>query len=248
MRGPRYGALLAVVCALWASSSAADEGASVARVRLSLKEPARVEGAGEVRAGGVLRLRAEEPGRLEVKVGGEVVAACHLGWGEDERLRVEEVAEEGPRVLPRVVSREPGREEVEVVLPEEVEGGEAWVEVRYVWGWRYEGKPALERRWRLVVGEEQARRQALARAFEEEFPLGEEAPSEAEAEEEEAREEPEWLTASVETLPPRVDASQPEVLRVAAHASRAEVAEQLFDDAAAVGAFEYEACEAPEEG
>ncbi|HSP79284.1 MAG TPA: hypothetical protein VLQ93_12185, partial [Myxococcaceae bacterium] len=95
--------------------------------------------------------------------------------------------------------------------------------------------------------EEPGRQQALAGTFEEEFPLGEEAPFEAEPEEEEAREEPEWPGAPVEALPPQVEPGQPEVLRVSAHASRAEVAEQLFDDAAAVGAFEYEACEAPEE-
>ncbi|HSP79285.1 MAG TPA: hypothetical protein VLQ93_12190 [Myxococcaceae bacterium] len=46
MRGTWYGALRAVACALWASTSAAGEAPSVARVRLSLKEPARVEGAG----------------------------------------------------------------------------------------------------------------------------------------------------------------------------------------------------------
>ncbi|KFA88989.1 hypothetical protein [Archangium violaceum] len=244
MRWPRYGALLAVVCALWAGASAADEVPGVARVRLSVDEPPRVEGVAEVRAGGVLRLRAVVPGRLEVKVGGEVEAECHLGWGEDERLRVDEVEEETPSPLPRVVSREPGREEVEVALPEEVEGGEAWVEVRYAWGWRHEGKPPLERRWRLVVGEEQARRQALVKAFEEEFPL-EEAPARAEPEGEQTGEEPEWFEALGS---PQVVAHQPEVLRVPAQASRAQVAEQLFGEAGAVGAFDEEACEGPEDG
>jgi hypothetical protein len=225
----RTGVLAAVACALSVGTSAAGEAPSLARVELEADAAARVESVGEVRAGGVLRLRLVEDGRLEVR-----------------RMMFEEL-EWRPRLLPRVVSVEPGREEVEVVLPEEVESGEEEVVVRYEWGWKHQEKPAMERRWRLVMGEEQRRQQAWARAFEEEFPLGEEAQAEVEAEPEQGQEQPEWLGVGEEAVSPRVEASQPEVLRVWAQASRAEIAEQLFGEPGAVNAFDYEACEAPEE-
>ena len=205
MNAPRHEALAALVCALWASASAAGAAPEVVQVRLSVEEPPRVEGAAQVRAGGVLRLRVVEPGRLSVKVGGQVVAGGHLGWGEDERLMLDEV-KEGTPALPRVVNAEPGQEEVEVALPEEAED-EEWVELRYTWAWRYQGRPALERKWRFVASEEQVRQQALAQAFEEEFPLGEEAQDEVEA----APGEEE--TAPPADSPPRATAASPRVPR-----------------------------------
>jgi hypothetical protein len=240
--------LAAVACALSVGTSAAGESPSLARVRLEAEAPARVESVGEIRAGGVLRLRLVESGRLEVRVGRQVVVDCYVMWGEAGRMMFEDLAWR-PRLLPRVVSGEPGSEEVEVVLPEEVESGEEEIVVRYEWGWKHRETPPLERRWRLVMGEEQGRQQAWARAFEEEFPLGEEAQAEAEveAEPEQGREQPEWPGGAEEALRPRVETSQPEVLRVWAQASRAEIAEQLFGEPGAVNAFDYEACKAPEE-
>jgi hypothetical protein len=95
--------LAAVACALWVSAASA--APSVVEVRLSEKEPARVAAMGEVQAGGVLRLRPTRPGRLEVRVGEELLMDCYIGWYEDDRLPLVPV-EGGPEALPRVVGEE----------------------------------------------------------------------------------------------------------------------------------------------
>jgi hypothetical protein len=240
--------LAAVACALWVSAASA--APSVVEVRLSVKEPARVEVVGEVQAGGVLRLRPTKPGRLEVRVGERLLMDCYIGWYEDDRLRLVPV-EGGPEALPRVVGEERegqpwGAQEVEVALPQEVESLGEWVALSYVW--LYEKKPAIERRWRLVAGAAQEWQQgAVAEDFEEEFALWEEPLAEGDPAAEETREEEEDLVEAEELLRAQMDAQEPEVWRVWPYASRAQVTEQLFGDASAVGGFDYERCEVPGE-
>lgn len=74
---------------------------------LEAQAPTRVEGVGEVQAGGVLRLRLVESGTLQVRVGRQVVVDCDVLWGEAERMIFADLAWR-PQLLPQVVSREPG--------------------------------------------------------------------------------------------------------------------------------------------
>ncbi|MFY0584309.1 hypothetical protein ACN28S_67370 [Cystobacter fuscus] len=79
-----------------------------------------------------------------VEAGDEVIAAGDLNWGEDKRLRVDAIKGHAPTPLPRVVSRERGREEVEVDVPEGIGAG-AMLTLTYEWSWDYRDKPALVR-------------------------------------------------------------------------------------------------------
>jgi hypothetical protein len=177
--------------------------------------------------GGVLSLRVVDPGRLVVEAGGEVIAAGALGWGEDRRLRVDALEEHPDAAPPRVVNREPGREEVEVHVPEGVGGGER-LTLRYEWDWKHTGKPALERAWRLPPAEERIPPEWL-----------EDEPSETE---DPPEDEAEGLAALFPEapLPVQVDPTRPELLWVPSRASREELAWRLLGDAEAVGAFDFE--------
>jgi hypothetical protein len=92
LRGLR--ALLVAASCLWAGLGAAGDERRLARVLLSVKEQPRVEQREVVQAGvpWVLPLRVVDPGRLVVKAGGQVIAECALGWGEDNKLRVSPLA------------------------------------------------------------------------------------------------------------------------------------------------------------
>ncbi|HYO52941.1 hypothetical protein [Archangium sp.] len=131
--------------------SAAGEGLRRERVTLSAEARPPAEALSprlEDWQEGVLSLRVVDPGRLVVKAGAEVIAAGALGWGEDQRLRVDPLEAYPPEALPRVVNREPGREEVEVHVPAEAGAGEL-LTLTYEWDWKHAGKPALVRTWRL---------------------------------------------------------------------------------------------------
>jgi len=128
------------------------------RVRVMLSADAHARGGArsprlEDWQGGVLSLRVVDPGTLVVAAGDETIAAGELLWGEGTRLRVEPLRGHPPAALPRVVSPEPDREEVEVDVPEGVGAGEL-LTLTYEWGWKHAGKPALERTWRLPPMEE----------------------------------------------------------------------------------------------
>jgi hypothetical protein len=109
---------------------------------------------------GVLSLRVVDPGRLLVKAGEEVLAAGALGWGEDGRLRMDVLQASPPTLLPRVVNREPGREEVEVLIPADVGAGEL-LTLTYEWDWKHTGTPALVRTWLLPSMVDPARPELL---------------------------------------------------------------------------------------
>ncbi|MFY0579871.1 hypothetical protein ACN28S_41505 [Cystobacter fuscus] len=119
---PILTALLLASC-LVASTSVAGDELRRERVTLSAKAHARAKAPSprvEDWKVGVLSLRVMDPGRLVVEAGDEVIAAGDLNWGEDERLRVDPIKGHPSTRLPRVVSRERGREEVEVDVPEGV--------------------------------------------------------------------------------------------------------------------------------
>ncbi|HYO54898.1 hypothetical protein [Archangium sp.] len=180
--------------------------------------------------GGVLSLRVMDPGRLVVEAGDEVIAAGDLNWGEDERLRVDPIKGYPPTPLPRVVSREPGREEVEVDVPEG-SGAGAMLTLTYEWGWHHQDTPALERTWRLPPMED-----IPPEWLENEL---------VELEREDTAENGEdgalaLLSAQEASFPAQVDPARPELLWVPGYASREEIASRLFGDAAAAGAFDIE--------
>ncbi|HEX5751404.1 MAG TPA: hypothetical protein VFZ09_34600 [Archangium sp.] len=177
----------------------------------------------------MLALRVVDPGRLVVKAGAEVIAAAALGWGEDQRLRVDSLEAYPPEALPRVVNRERGREEVEVDVPEGVGAGEH-LTLSYEWDWKHAGEPALVRSWRLPPAEE--------------IPPEwlEDEPSEPEREdmlEDEAGAQA-VISPEPAPLPVQVDPARPELLWVPGYASREDIASRLFGDAAAAGAFDFE--------
>jgi hypothetical protein len=181
---------------------------------------------------GVLSLRVVDPGRLLVKAGAQLIAAGALGWGEDGRLRVDVLQASPPTLLPRVVSREPGREEVEVLIPADVGAGEL-LTLTYEWDWKHTGTPALVRTWLLPP-------------LEQDFPL-EDSLSQPEREDtpDEEADALAFLSLQQAPLPVQVDPARPELLWVPSHASRQELASRLFGDASAVGAFDFEPFAAP---
>jgi hypothetical protein len=181
---------------------------------------------------GVLSLRVVDPGRLVVTAGAEVITAGALGWGEDGRLRVDALEAWPPTALPRVVSREPGREEVEVHVPAGVGAGEL-LTLTYEWEWKHTGKPALVRTWLLP-------------SMEQDFAL-EDALSEPEMEDtpEDEAGALAFLSLQQAPLPVQVESARPELLWVPGYASREELARRLFGDASAVGAFDFEPREVP---
>ncbi|WP_329726040.1 hypothetical protein, partial [Archangium sp.] len=174
----------------------------------------------------MLSLRVMDPGTLVVEAGDEVIAAGELLWGEGTRLRVEQRRGHPPAPLPRLVSPEPGREEVEVDVPEGVGAGGV-LTLTYEWG--RQDTPALERTWRLPPLED-----LPPEWLEDEL---------VETEQEGTPEDGEdgvltFLSAREASFPVQVDAERPELLWVPGYASREEIASRLFGDAAAAGAFD----------
>jgi hypothetical protein len=219
-------ALLVASC-LGAGPSAAGGEPRWERVTLSVQErpralvpEARLEDWPE---GAVLSLRVVDPGRLVVKAGAHVLAAGALGFGEDQRLRVEPLEAWPSAAPPRVVSREPGRAEVEVHVPAEVGDGGP-LTLTYAWDWEHTGRPTLVRAWRLPL---------LAGDLPPEW-LEDEVPEPA------GEDAPEALP-----LPVQVDPERPELLWVPGDASREELAARLLGDVSKVGAFDVEPREAP---
>jgi hypothetical protein len=176
-----------------------------------------------------------DPGRLVVKAGAEVLAAGALGFGEDQRLRMEPLEAWPPEVLPRVVNREPGREEVEVHVPAGVGAG-GLLTLTYEWDWEHAGKPALVRTWRLPSLEQEIPPEWL----EDELPEGGE-----EGTPEDEQDTPAFFSLQETPLPIQVDPARPELLWVPGYASREELASRLFGEASAVGAFDFEPREVP---
>ncbi|WP_152622025.1 hypothetical protein [Archangium violaceum] len=226
-----FQALLLASCLVVSMSAA---GAELRRVRVTLSAEAhsRAEALSprlEDWKDGVLALRVVDPGRLVVKAGAEVIAAAALGWGEDQRLRVDSLDAYPPAALPRVVNRERGREEVEVDVPEGVGAGEH-LTLTYEWDWKYAGEPALERAWRLPPTEE--------------IPPEwlENEPPESEQEDTLEDEADAWaaLSPDLAPIPVQVDPARPELLWVPGYASREEIASRLFGDTAEAGAFDIE--------
>ncbi|HEX5753288.1 MAG TPA: hypothetical protein VFZ09_44220, partial [Archangium sp.] len=216
---------------LLTSMSAAGEESRRVRMTLSGEVHARAKALGprlEDWKGGVLSLQVMDPGTLVVEAGDEVVAAGELNWGEGTRLWVEPRRGHPPAPLPRLVSPEPGREEVEVDVPEEVGAGEL-LTLTYAWGGRHSGKPALVRTWRLP-------------------PTVEIQPEWLDDEHLETEGTPEdgeddaltFLPAREASFPVQVDPERPELLWVPGYASREEIASRLFGEAAAAGAFDLE--------
>jgi len=144
-----------VASCLLASLSAAGGELRLERVTLSVEQRPRGDGA-RVEAGPgplppegvVLPLRVVDPGRLVVTVGEQRLTDCHLGFGESGALRLDSLEADSPLPPPRVVNREPGKEEVEVHLPASGVAGRQLV-LTYEWGWTHEGKPPLVRTWYL---------------------------------------------------------------------------------------------------
>ena len=178
----------------------------------------------------MLSLRVMDPGRLVVEAGDEVIAAGDLNWGEDKRLRVDPIKGQPPTPLPRVVSRERGREEVEVDVPEGIGAG-AMLTLTYEWNWDYRDTPALERTWRLPPMEN------IPPEWLEDQEVETEQEGTPEDEEESALA---FLSAREASFPVQVDPSRPELLWVPGFASREEIASRLFGEAAAAGAFDLE--------
>ena len=234
---PRAKGLQALLIAALLVSAWSAAGGEPRRERVTLSVQARSREEGTQRSlamwqeEGVLSLRVVDPGRLVVKAGVRVLAAGALGWGEDQRLRVDALEGYLPEALPRVVHREPGQEEVEVHVPVGVGGGER-LTLTYEWDWKHAGEPALMRTWRLP-------------------PSAEDIPPEW-LEDEQVELEPEstlgdeedgvlaFLSTREAPFPVQVDPRQPELLWVPAYASREEIASRLFGDAAAAGAFDFE--------
>src|SRR5690242_13892448 len=201
--------LLAVSC-LVASMSATGEESRRVRVTLSAEAHSRAEALSprlEDWKEGVLALRVVDPGRLVVKAGGEVIAAAALGWGEDQRLRVDSLEAYPPEALPRVVNRERGREEVEVDVPEGVGAGEH-LTLTYEWDWKHAGEPALERTWRLPPTEDIPPEwlEDEPSEPEQEDTLGDEAGAQA------------ILSPELAPIPVQVDPARPELLWVPGYA------------------------------
>jgi hypothetical protein len=201
------------------------------RVTLSLKAHPRANAPStrvEEWKGDVLSLRVMDPGTLVVEAGDEVIAAGEFLWGEGTRLLVAPRRGYPPAPLPRLVSSEPGREEVEVDVPEGVGAGGV-LTLTYDWG--YQDTPALERTWRLPPMEEippEWLEDELVEAGQEGTP------------EEEGDSALAVLSPQQAPLPVQVDPERPELLWVPAYASREELASRLFGDASAVGAFDFE--------
>ncbi|HEX5750701.1 MAG TPA: hypothetical protein VFZ09_31025 [Archangium sp.] len=156
---------LVVASCLWLSLSAAGGELRLEPVTLSVKQRAEVDAVQVVRAGVpvpgaweavVLPLRVVDSGRLRVEAGAQVVAACSLGFGEDELLRVEPLEADSHLPLPRVLHRERGREEVAVHIPVGAGDGQRLV-LTYEWDWIHQGKPALVRTWQLPPSTRQER-------------------------------------------------------------------------------------------
>jgi hypothetical protein len=179
---------------------------------------------------GELSLRVVDPGRLVVKAGEEVLAAGALGWGEDQRLRVDPLEDYPSEALPRVVDREPGKEEVEIDIPAGVGAGER-LTLTYEWEWKHEGKPALVRTWYLSPGEDEIPPEWLE---------DEQVEPEREDTPEDEADTGDFLSLEEVPLPVQVDPARPELLWVVGYASREDIAARLFGDAAAVGAFDFE--------
>jgi len=218
---------------LVASMSAAGEESRRVRVTLSADAPARVKAPSprvEDWQGGVLSLRVMDPGTLVVEAGDEVIAAGELLWGEGKRLRVEPRTAHPPAMLPRLVSPEPGREEVEVDVPEGVGAGEL-LTLTYEWGWKHAGKPALERTWRLPPLKD------IPPEWLEDEPLDTRREDGPEGEEDGALT---FLSAQEAFFPVQVDPERAELLWVAGYASREEIASRLFGNAEAASAFDIE--------
>ncbi|WP_143195733.1 hypothetical protein [Archangium sp. Cb G35] len=174
----------------------------------------------------MLSLRVMDPGTLVVKAGDEVVAAGGLLWGESMRLRVEPLMGHPTAPLPRLVSPEPGREEVEVDIPEAVGAGEL-LTLTYDWDW--DRKAPLERTWRLPPMED--------------IPPEWLEDEQVESEREDTPEDGEdgaltVLPAQEASFPVQVDPERPELLWVPGYASREDIASRLFGDGAAAGAFD----------
>ncbi|WP_309888570.1 hypothetical protein [Archangium sp.] len=170
-----------------------------------------------------------------MKAGTEVIAAGALGWGEDERLRVEPLESWPPETLPRVVSREPGREEVEVHVPVGAGAGQL-LTLTYEWDWKHAGKPTLVRTWRLPSREQDIPLEWLGDELSEsewEDTPGDETDTLA------------FLSLQEGPLSVQVDPARPDLLWVPGYASREELASRLLGDASAVGAFDFEPREAP---
>ncbi|WPB80600.1 hypothetical protein KYC5002_15835 [Archangium violaceum] len=236
--GARGLQVLLLASCLVASMSAAGEELRRVRVTLSAEAHSRAKAASprlEDWKAGALSLRVVDPGRLVVKAGDEIIAASDLNWGEDKRLRVDPSTAWPPAALPRVVSREPGREEVEVDVPEGIGAG-AMLTLTYEWGWDYRDTPALERTWRLPPMEDIPPEWLEDERVETE---GEDTP------EDEGDSALAFLSPQQAPLPVQVDPERPELLWVPAYASREELASRLFGDASAVGAFDFEPRPAP---
>ncbi len=230
---------LLVASGLVASLSAAGGEPRRAKVTLSVEARPREEAHSprlEVwREEGVLSLRVVDPGRLVVKAGVEVIAAGALGWGEDQRLRIEPLVAYPPTAMPRAVNREPGREEVEVHVPAGVGAGEL-LTLTYEWDWKHAGKPALVRTWMLPLLEQDLPPEWLEEELSE--PELEDTP-------EDEADTLAFLSLQETPFPVQVDPEWPESLWVPGHASREELASRLFGDASAVGAFDFEPLAAP---
>ncbi|WNG59863.1 hypothetical protein F0U59_37945 [Archangium gephyra] len=228
-------ALLLASC-LVASMSAAGEELRRERVTLSFNAHARAKAPlprVEDWKGDLLSLRVMDPGTLVVEAGDEVIAAGELLWGEGTRLRVEPRRGYPPAPLPRLVSPEPGREEVEVDVPEGVSAG-GMLTLTYEWG--HQDTPALERIWRLPPMEE-----IPPEWLEDEWVETEQEGTP----EDEGDSAPAFLSPQRAPLLVQVDPERPELLWVPAYASREELASRLFGDASAVGAFDFELRTAP---
>ncbi|WP_309891563.1 hypothetical protein, partial [Archangium sp.] len=227
-------ALLVASC-LAAGPSAVGGEPRRERVMLSVRAPPREEALRQEDwpEGAVLSLRVVDPGRLRVKAGAHVLAASELGWGEDERLRLEPLEDSPSEALPRVVNREPGREEVEVHVPAGVDAG-APLTLTYEWDWKHAGRPALVRTWRLPALEPDVPPEWL-----------EDEPSEQEEAPEEEAEVLAFLSTRAAPLPVQVDPERPELLWVPGHASREELAARLLGDVSKVDAFDVEPRQAP---
>ncbi|ATB42072.1 hypothetical protein CYFUS_007548 [Cystobacter fuscus] len=225
-------ALLLASC-LVASTSVAGEELRRERVTLSAKAHARAKAPSprvEDWKVGVLSLRVMDPGRLVVEAGDEVIAAGDLNWGEDERLRVDPIKGHPPTPLPRVVSRERGREEVEVDVPEGIGAG-AMLTLSHEWAWHHQDTPVLERTWRLPPMEgipPEWLEDELVELQREDTPENGEDGALA------------LLSAQEASFPVQVDPARPELLWVPGYASREEIASRLFGDAAAASAFDIE--------
>lgn len=222
--------VLLVVSGLVASMSAAGEESRRVRVTLSAEAHARAKAPSphlEDWNASVLSLRVMDPGTLVVEAGDEVIAAGELLWGEGTRLRVEPRRGYPPAPLPRLVSPEPGREEVEVDVPEGVGAGGV-LTLTYEWG--HQDTPPLVRTWRLPPAEE------LPPEWLEDEP--------SEPEREDLLEDEAGARAVISPerapLPVQVDPARPELLWVPGYASREDIASRLFGDAAAAGAFDFE--------